>query len=196
MTSLPNFLSSLRLGFVPVLLMLAYAGEAKVFFVCLLISLVTDTLDGFLARRLNATSVIGAKLDSLADLATTLAMPPCAWWLRPEVLREEVVAVVALLTFYAAAQGACLLKFRRVTCYHCWTGKVAATVAMIEFVILFAGGPGWTLRWLVPFVTVACVEEIAITVVLSAWRINVPSVWHALRWRREAERIKPPDAAH
>lgn len=195
MAGLPNFLSSVRLGFVPVLLMLAYAGHAKVFLACLIISLFTDALDGFLARRLNATSTIGAKLDSLADLATTLAMPACAWWLRPEVVREEAVVIGVALIFYAAAQSSGLLKFGRLPCYHCWSGKAAATLAMIEFVILFAGGPGWTIRILVPFVVLACVEEIAITIVLREWRPDVPSAWHALRWRREAESVNRADAA-
>lgn len=196
MRGIPNFLSALRLGFVPVLLMLAYSGYAQVFLVCLVVSLLTDALDGFLARRLNATSVIGAKLDILADLATTLAMPSCAWWLRPEIVREEAVAIGVALIFYGAAQSSSLLKFRRLPCYHCWTGKTAAMLAMIEFVVLFAGGPGWTVRVLVPFVVLACVEEIAIRIVLREWRADVPSVWRALRWRREAKPVKPTDAAH
>jgi CDP-diacylglycerol--glycerol-3-phosphate 3-phosphatidyltransferase len=195
-TGLPNFLSSLRLGFVPVLLMLAYAGEAKIFLVCLIVSLLTDTFDGFLARRFNATTALGAKLDSYADLATTLAMPPCAWWLRPEVVRAEAVAIGLLLGLYVAAHGACLLKFRRVPCYHCWTGKVAATAAMIEFVILFAGGPGWTLWLLVPFVALASLEEIGITLVLREWRTDVPSLWHALKWRREADGVRRAAGGH
>ena len=191
MAGIPNFLSSLRLGLVPALLMLAYAGQARTFFVCLVLALLTDLLDGFIARRLNATSALGAKLDSLADLATTLAMPPCAWWLRPEVLRDEAVAIIVALSFYAAAQGAGLLKFHRLPSYHTWAAKIAAGLAAIGFVVIFAGGPGGIIRVLVPFVALACAEEIAITLVLREWRADIPSLWHALRWRREAANVNP-----
>lgn len=185
MAGIPNFLSSLRLGFVPVLLMLAYAGQARIFLICLVISLLTDTLDGFIARRLNATSEVGAKLDSLADLAVCLAMPPCAWWLRPEVLREEIPAIAAALLFYIAAQAAGLIKFRHLPSYHTWTAKAAATLAAFEFVVIFAGGPGWTLRILALLVAVACIETIIITLVLREWRPNIPSLWHAWRIRHD-----------
>lgn len=195
MAGLPNFLSSLRLGCVPVLLMLAYAGHAHVFFACLVLALLTDLLDGWLARWLNATSAIGAKLDSLADLAITLAMPPCAWWLRPEVLREEVVAIIVALCFYAAAQGAGLLKFGRLPSYHTWAAKAAATLAAAAFVVIFAGGPGWTLRVLSPIVALACAEEFIITLVLREWRADIPSLWHALRWRRETPRARSTGTA-
>jgi phosphatidylglycerophosphate synthase len=195
MAGIPNFLSSLRLGFVPVLLMLAFAGEAQIFLVCLAISLLTDVLDGFLARRLKATSAIGAKLDSLADMATCLAMPPCAWWLKPEVLRAEAISIVVALAFYFAAQGASLIKFRRLPSYHTWLAKVAATLAAVEFLVIFAGGPAWTLRLLVPIVALACVEEIAITLTLRDWQPDIPSLWHARQIVKTAA-VKPAAGAH
>jgi CDP-diacylglycerol--glycerol-3-phosphate 3-phosphatidyltransferase len=182
-SGIPNFLSSVRLGFVPVLLMLAYAGHAKTFLICLIISLLTDTFDGIIARRLNATTVIGAKLDSIADLATCLAMPPCGWWLRPEVLMAEVAWIVAALCCYVAAQAAGLVKFHQLPSYHTWTGKTIATVAAIEFVVIFAGGPGWTLRILALLVALASLESILITITLRKWRTNIPSLWHALKRR-------------
>jgi phosphatidylglycerophosphate synthase len=183
---IPNFLSSLRLGFVPVLLILSYTGHAEIFLACLVISLLTDALDGFIARRLHATSEIGAKLDSLADLATCLAMPPCAWWLRPEVLREEIVAIVAALLFYATAQIAGLIKFRRLPSYHTCTAKVVASLAAVAFVVIFANGPGWILRILAPLVALACAEEIAITLTLRTWQPDVPSYWHAWKLRNKS----------
>ena len=195
MAGIPNFLSSLRLGFVPVLLMLAYAGHAKVFCICLVISLITDVLDGLIARHFNATSALGAKLDSTADLATTLAMPPCAWWLRPEVLRAEAIVIGVALGFYAAAQGAGLIKFHRLPSYHTWAAKTAAALAAVGFVVIFAGGPGWTIRVLVPFVVLACVEAMAITFVLREWRPDIPTLWHALRLRRESAGVNPTNAA-
>lgn len=193
MVGIPNFLSSLRLGLVPGLLLLAYAGHAQTFLVCLILCLITDALDGLIARRFNATSEIGAKLDSLADLAVCLAMPFCAWWLRPDVLREEVVAIMVALAAYAAAQGAGLIKFHRLPSYHTWAAKVVATLAAVAFVAIFAGAPGWLVRVLAPLVVLSCVEEIAITLLLREWRPDIPTFWHAVKMRRGSG-VKPTTA--
>ena len=166
--------------------MLAYAGHAQTFLICLVIALLTDTFDGIIARWLNATSAIGAKLDSLADLATCLAMLPSVWWLRPEVIKAEAVTIAIALIFYFAAQGAGLLKFGRLPSYHTWLAKTSATLAAVEFVVIFAGGPGWTLRILVPFIALACVEGIAITLTLRAWQPDIPSLWHARKLQNKS----------
>ena len=68
--SIPNILSLLRLCLAPVLMCFAVAGKAYAFLQILAISLVTDVLDGYLARRLDQTSEFGARLDSCGDMVT------------------------------------------------------------------------------------------------------------------------------
>src|SRR5437773_3019566 len=103
MVTLPNILSSVRLALVPVLLGLAWGGHSHGFLACLIISLLTDATDGLLARRLHQTSELGAKLDSWADLFTYLSLPLCAWWLRPEVIRQEAFYIGGGIVFYLFA---------------------------------------------------------------------------------------------
>ncbi|MDC1144981.1 CDP-alcohol phosphatidyltransferase family protein, partial [Porticoccaceae bacterium] len=62
--SIPNILSFLRLGLVPVLIGLALVQAGQLFLWVLAVSLLSDVLDGFLARKLNQVSELGAKLDS------------------------------------------------------------------------------------------------------------------------------------
>lgn len=45
------------------------------FYALYLLAGVSDMLDGFVARRTNTVSSLGAKLDTLADIA----FPPSAW---------------------------------------------------------------------------------------------------------------------
>jgi CDP-diacylglycerol--glycerol-3-phosphate 3-phosphatidyltransferase len=69
-TALPNLLSLLRIGLVPVLVVLlaceAPAPRLAAAFL-FLIACVTDFLDGWLARRHGLTSTLGQFLDPLAD---------------------------------------------------------------------------------------------------------------------------------
>ena len=50
-------------------------GNYKVAAVCIIISLVLDFLDGFVARALKANSNLGAQLDSLADMVSFGLLP-------------------------------------------------------------------------------------------------------------------------
>jgi len=73
--TLPNLLSMLRLLGVPLFLWLVLVPEADWWALAvLMLSGVTDFLDGYLARRLNQTSALGQILDPVADRLYILAV--------------------------------------------------------------------------------------------------------------------------
>jgi cardiolipin synthase len=73
--TLPNLLSAIRLAGVPLFLWLVLGPEADGWALALLmVSGITDFLDGWLARRLNQTSVVGQILDPVADRLYILAV--------------------------------------------------------------------------------------------------------------------------
>ena len=73
--TLPNLLSMLRLAGVPLFLWLVLGPEADWLALgVLMLSGITDFLDGWLARRLGQTSVIGQILDPVADRLYILAV--------------------------------------------------------------------------------------------------------------------------
>jgi len=87
--TLPNALSALRLLGVPLFLYLVLGPEADGWALALLmLSGVTDYLDGFLARKLNQQTVVGQILDPVADRLYILAVvvglamrDVIPWWL-------------------------------------------------------------------------------------------------------------------
>ena len=73
--TIPNILSMLRLAGVPLFLWLVLGPEADAWALAvLMISGVTDFLDGYLARRLNQFSNLGEILDPVADRLYILAV--------------------------------------------------------------------------------------------------------------------------
>lgn len=188
----PDLLSGLRLLLVPALLALAWHGAAAPFLALLALALATDTLDGFLARRLGLASERGAKLDSRADLAFWLAMPACLAWLRPDVLRAAAPELAVLVACLALPTLVGLAKFRRLTSYHTWGAKLTAVVLAATLLGLFAGGSHAFLRVAAVVAALSQLEEIAITLTLPAWRADVPTLVHARRLARGRE--GPPAA--
>ena len=65
--NLPNLITLGRILLVPVIIWAITSGQMAVAFVLFFIAGVSDAVDGFLAKRFNMQSEIGALLDPLAD---------------------------------------------------------------------------------------------------------------------------------
>ena len=177
-------LSCLRLVLAPVLLLLAWQGQPRIFLVCLCVSLASDLVDGFLARRLHQKSELGAKLDSRGDLATYLVFGVGAWWLWPHVIRAEAWWVAVAVASYTLPSLLAFVKFGRLTSYHTRGAKLSAVLMGTALLLLFAWQIPWIFRLATVVLLVAEVEEIAITIVLREWHADVPSLAAALRLAR------------
>ncbi|HVH17668.1 MAG TPA: CDP-alcohol phosphatidyltransferase family protein [Myxococcota bacterium] len=181
---LPNALSLFRIAMVPVLGALAWLGEPTLFLYGLAASLLSDVVDGYVARRSGAVSALGARLDSLGDLATYTTLPLFAWWLWPGTLRQEKTAFLLAAVAYLVPIGFGWMRFRRLTSYHTWAAKLTAVWMGGALLVLFGGGPVWPFHVGVALLVLEAAEEIAITCVLPAWKNDVPTLWHALRMPR------------
>jgi len=183
--NLPNLLSLLRLAAAPILLLLAAADRPTAYLLLLLAALLSDVVDGFLARRLNQRTELGARLDSWGDFAIYMTVPLGAWWLWPDLIRHEAGFVTAVVASYVLPVAFGFLKYRRLTSYHTLGAKISAVLLSAGALLLFAGGPAWPFRLAVAALVLAELEEIAITAVLPEWKANVPTLRQALRSRRE-----------
>lgn len=67
--TIPNVLTLLRIAMIPFFLYAAWRGEFAIAFVLFVSAALTDVVDGYLARRLNQRSRLGAVLDPAADKA-------------------------------------------------------------------------------------------------------------------------------
>jgi len=99
--TLPNCLSFVRLALVPVFLVLLISGDYVLALVTLVISSVTDFLDGVIARRFNQISRLGQLLDPAADrlfiFATLIGLAVqqiVPWWLVLAIVGRDVVLLV------------------------------------------------------------------------------------------------------
>jgi phosphatidylglycerophosphate synthase len=188
----PNLVTLSRLIFVPVLLALAYVGAANAFLALLCISLVTDILDGKLARRLGQASEFGARLDSWADFATYGAVVVCAQWLRPDLIRDEAPYFWLLAASLVVPKVYGFLKFGKLTGYHTRGSVLSAYVVGIAIVTALADLAAWPLRLAALFVVLPTLEDMAITTVLPRQVTMVPSLRRALELRRELTAPPPP----
>jgi cardiolipin synthase len=103
--TIPNLLSFIRLGMVPVFLIFILVGADFAALVVLVVSSVTDYIDGQIARRFNQVSRLGQLLDPAADrlfifaaLVGLCVREVIPWWLVVGIVgRDFMLAVLGII---------------------------------------------------------------------------------------------------
>src|SRR5215469_52539 len=110
--TVPNQITLLRLGFLPLFLIFISYDHYQWASLILVAAGLSDAIDGLLARQLNQRSALGAYLDPIADkllLSSSFIIlsfkGKLAWWLTIMVLSRDILlltvaAVILLISGY------------------------------------------------------------------------------------------------
>ena len=132
-----NGITLYRLIAAPVLVLLIFTHQVNVFKWLLAISFFTDLIDGWLARRFKATSVLGARLDSIADDLTIVAGMVAIVVLKQAFLKQQMVFFIILFALYLIQIILALLRYGKVSSFHTYSAKLAALMQGSFFILLF-----------------------------------------------------------
>ena len=106
-------MSLLRLALIPLMMWLYLEQQEYVWtFVVLVLSGITDTLDGFIARKYNMISEFGKAFDPVADKLTQVAMLHCLGTTFPEiryllallVIKEFISGIMSIISIQKTGQ--------------------------------------------------------------------------------------------
>lgn len=191
----PNFFSLARFLGSFVLIALAARGGGPLLVPLLIGLILTDWIDGKLAIFLHQRTVIGARLDSLADVTFYGAVLIVLLLLKTTVIRGELGWIVPAIASYAVSSLVGLIKFQRVPTYHTRAAKTCWLLGAVAALAMLADWSVWPLRFTAVAVVLTNVEATLITLVLTEPRVDVASLYHALRWRQQARRIASKEAS-
>ena len=180
---IPNAISLARLAATPVMLAIALAGERHTFTWLLFGCLLSDILDGIIARGFDLTSPLGARLDSIADLATCIAAVVGLFAFQQDFIHAHSIALITVVVAYAAADLGALWRFGRLASLHTYSSRAAAYAQGIFVMALFVFGFNrWLLAAMVTISVAAYCEELAVLAwALPEWRANVRGLYWLLR---------------
>lgn len=181
--NIPNSLSLFRIIAAPFLLLTGWLEMPTLFFILFGLMLLSDVLDGIIARMLDQTSELGARLDSYGDILTYLSTPLAAWWLWPDVINEEFSYIIAAIIIYILPAFFSLIKFGKLASYHTWITKLSAVLMSIGVVMLLGFENNLLFHIAIYFLLIEMVENIAITVILPKQKSDIHSIWHAWKER-------------
>lgn len=181
--TIPNILSLSRIALAPFALLAAFYGSEKFFFLFFTLMLVSDVLDGYLARKLHQCSKMGSKLDSIGDYITYLSVPFATWWLWPEIIKEEAFYIAAIISLFLVPGIIARIKFGQMVAYHTWITKIAAVVVSAGLILLLFNKENTLFHIAVYVMLIEATENLIITAVLKEPRTNVRSLWHVIKSR-------------
>lgn len=172
---LPNLVTAARIVLAPFIAASILGGEYRNALILLVVAGVTDGLDGFLARRFQWFSGLGAYLDPVADKLLLAVVYICLgvtrlapMWLVAIVFGRDIL-ILAFAGTLMAAGG------RREFQPSVW-GKISTTFQIVTGGALIAGGayPAGPLNrlglWLIPVTATATLWS-GLHYVWVAWRV-------------------------
>lgn len=137
--TIPNIISFTRILLIIPFIVFFVMGEYLIAFGFILLSGISDCLDGFLARKLNQISGLGKLLDPVADKLTLISVVICMGILIPEILPIAIILVIKDVLMLIG--GFYLLKKEIIPPAAKWYGKVATIVfyASVVTIVFFKG---------------------------------------------------------
>ncbi|MCE3295781.1 MAG: CDP-alcohol phosphatidyltransferase [Crocinitomicaceae bacterium] len=185
--NIPNFLSGYRILALPFLAWSVWAHNDKLFIILLSVNLITDILDGLIARSFKLETEFGAKLDSIADIGTYIMAFAGMFVLHPEFVRNHRPEFILILTLYIIPQVVSLIKFKRSPSLHLYSNKITGYIQGI-FIFTFFNFGYWApyFYFMIAASCLAYLEELVCVLYLKRMRSNVKTVYHVVKQRKNA----------
>ena len=137
---LPDALTWVRLGSLPVLWTLALLRLPEALAVGAAAAASTDLLDGFLARRLRVASRRGGALDSRADHLLSISLVLWLAMLRPRFFREQAIPMLLWAALALGVLAVGWIRRGQPVNLHLYSAKAAAfTGYAFGLLLLFTG---------------------------------------------------------
>ncbi len=185
--NIPNFLSGYRILALPFLAWAIWLHNDRLFIVLLSVNLITDILDGLIARSFKLETEFGAKLDSLADIGTYVMAFSGMFVLQTEFVREHAFELILILTLYVIPQIVSLVKFRRSPSLHLYSNKITGYIQGI-FIFTFFNFGYWApyFYFMIAASCLAYLEELLCVIYFRNLRSNVKTFYHVLKAGKDA----------
>lgn len=135
--NVPNAISFYRLISFPVVLVLALLGEEQWFVILISINLVSDIVDGFIARTFNIVTKFGAAVDNLADIGTYILALYGLFAFKWQEVQPHASLLYVFLTVFVISYIVAFARFGKVPGLHLYSAVAAGYLQGAFFFVLF-----------------------------------------------------------
>lgn len=176
--NVPNFISLYRLLVFPLIFFMALTGRENWFVVLLCISLVSDVLDGNIARFFKLQTNFGAALDNLADICTYAMALLGLFLFKWTEIEPHAWILYLFLTVFVLSYIISFYRFGKIPGLHLYSAVSAGYIQSIFFFVLFVFGfYTWMYYLAVGWGVFAYIEKIFVLLRLNDIRIGVKGLY-------------------
>lgn len=138
--NVPNIISLYRLLAFPLILYFALTAQEKWYTIFLCISLVSDILDGNIARIFKLQTRFGAALDNLADVCTYSMAILGIFLFKWTDIAPHAWILYLFLAIFIASYLVSFIRFGKIPGLHLYSAVSAGYIHGIFFFVLFVFG--------------------------------------------------------
>ena len=182
MVNVPNALSLYRILVFPFVFYLLLSGNERLFAIFLCINLVTDFLDGFIARTFNMVTRIGARLDSLADYGTYFLAFYGILSFKKDDLAGNGWILYIFIVMMVVIQAIHFYRFGTFSSYHLYSFKTTGYFhGLLFFLWFFIGFFPVYYFFAIGFGILSEIESVIITFLLKQRQSNAKGLYWILK---------------
>lgn len=179
---IPNAISAARLAASPVLLAMAVCRNERFFKYLLLAMLVSDILDGLIARAFNICSKTGAFLDSIADFFAFGISAFAITRLRYDFVANHHVPILFVVGLYVFEVTLAIWRYGKISSFHTVLCRINACIQGFFVMTLFFWNYQISVFYLMIAVSsLAYTEELVLLYLLPEWENDVGGIYWVLK---------------
>ncbi len=184
--TLPNLLGFYRLFAFPFILWFALSGKQNMFAIFLVINLLSDVADGYIARKFKMESEFGARLDSMADIFTYILAFTGIYIFKKEDFLPHLPSFFMFSGMLILIVIVSLIKFKRFPSFHLYSCKVSGYIQGAFFILLFTYGFIPTLYYImIIFGILTAIEHITIQLIIPEIKSNLRGLYWVINDKRK-----------
>lgn len=162
MSYIPNILSILRI--LGTLALFVIAPWSPLFLTLYTLTGITDILDGYIARKYHLETLLGARLDSFADVIFFLTLTYFIW--NSHTLNPfHIGLIIFTLLVRVSSQVIALYRFKRTNFIHTYANKIAGLLFFILPFIMILGWLPLMSFFIFDFAIYASIEELILNLI-------------------------------
>jgi len=188
MCYIPKLLMIFRLLLGPVIIYLAYKIEEtnKLYIVILMyLGILSDILDGIIARKLGVATEKLRRMDSLIDLIFWISIGISSWIISPKIIENHWILILVLILLEGLCYIISFIRFKKETSTHAYSSKLWGITLLLAFTSIIGFNYGGFFFYLTVIVgLISYIDILLILFLLPKWEHDVPSFFHAYLLRK------------
>ena len=188
--NIADWFSFYRIFAMPFLLALIFFDQQLLFTWLLMISYLTDAIDGYLARKLGIVSPRGSQLDSFGDQVTLILGLLALYHFETEFILVNLNIILIAFIPYIVQMLIAYLKYGKSTAFHTYLAKISAIVQSIFILSALFFDPEYILFYvMIALGILETIEEIILIFLFEHWTSDVKGFFWVIKDKRRHNKI-------